>query len=91
MRAMWAGSPFAWHIYRQDDSAHARKLTALLDRMAAPEDVRALWRAWNRLTDWPAALPDAAPWREACQQWRTRLLAQDDLTTQLLQFVAAKR
>lgn len=91
VRAMWTGSPFVWHIYRQGDGVHARKLDALLDRMAVAADVRALWQAWNGLANWPGALPDPAAWREACQRWRERLLAQDDLTTRLLQFVAAKR
>jgi uncharacterized repeat protein (TIGR03837 family) len=91
VRAMWAGSPFVWHIYRQGDGVHERKLTALLDRMGAPASVDALWRAWNRLGDWPDALPDMAAWRQASLQWREGLLTQGDLTAQLLQFVAAKR
>lgn len=91
VRAMWAAAPFVWHIYRQGDSAHERKLAALLRRLGAPSEVDTLWQAWNRLAPWPAALPEPAAWREACLQWRQRLLAQDDLTTQLLQFVAAKR
>ena len=50
-----------------------------------------LWRAWNGLADWPAALPDAVAWRAQCRAWRDRLAAQPDLTSQLLHFVAAKR
>jgi uncharacterized repeat protein (TIGR03837 family) len=91
VRAMWAGAPFVWHIYAQHDGVHARKLEALLDRMDAAADVRALWRAWNRLADWPAALPQAAGWREASVRWRSRLAEQSDLTSRLLRFVAAKR
>lgn len=91
VRAMWAGAPFVWHIYRQDDGAHAAKLDALLDRMHAAADVRALWQAWNRLGPWAPALPVEGPWREACRAWRAGLLSQGDLTTRLLQFVAAKR
>jgi len=91
VRAMWAGAPFVWHIYRQTDQAHACKLEALLDRMGADAAVRALWRAWNGLRDWPAALPDARVWRGECVQWRAGLLEQADLTSQLLRFVAAKR
>jgi uncharacterized repeat protein (TIGR03837 family) len=91
VRALWAGAPFVWHIYRQDDGAHEAKLGALLDRLQAPADVRALWRAWNRLAPWPPALPVPGPWREACHAWRAGLLSQPDLTTRLLQFVAAKR
>jgi uncharacterized repeat protein (TIGR03837 family) len=91
VRAMWAGEPFVWHIYPQHDGVHARKLEALLDRMDAAPDVRALWRAWNRLGDWPAALPEPAAWREASRRWRARLADQSDLTSRLLRFVAAKR
>jgi uncharacterized repeat protein (TIGR03837 family) len=91
VRAMWAGAPFVWHIYRQHDGAHEPKLDALLDRMGADPAVRALWRAWNGLGDWPAALPDAGPWRAACRGWRDGLLAQSNLCTRLLQFAAAKR
>jgi uncharacterized repeat protein (TIGR03837 family) len=91
VRAMWAGAPFVWHIYKQDDGVHERKLKALLNRMQAEPAVRRLWRAWNRIDAWPAALPDALSWREACQQWRAGLLEQTDLTSQLLRFVASKR
>jgi uncharacterized repeat protein (TIGR03837 family) len=91
VRAMWAGAPLVWHIYRQHDGVHAAKLDALLDRMAATPDVRALWRAWNGLADWPAALPDACNWRALSEEWRWRLLEQSDLTTRLLHFVASRR
>lgn len=91
VRAMWAGAPFVWHIYAQHDGVHARKLDALLDRMDAAPDVRALWRAWNRLGDWPTRLPEFAPWREASRRWRSRLADQSDLTSRLLSLVAAKR
>lgn len=91
VRAMWAGAPFVWHIYKQSDGVHERKLKALLNRMQAEPAVRRLWRAWNGLDAWPTALPDAAAWREACQQWRAGLLEQTDLTSQLLRFVASKR
>jgi uncharacterized repeat protein (TIGR03837 family) len=91
VRAMWAGAPFVWHIYRQEDGAHVAKLEALLGRLAVDADVRSLWRAWNGLGPWPLALPAMGRWRLAAMQWRTQLLGQPDLTTQLLQFVAGKR
>ena len=31
VRALWAGQPFVWHIYPQDDGAHHAKLDAFLD------------------------------------------------------------
>jgi uncharacterized repeat protein (TIGR03837 family) len=91
VRAMWAGAPFVWHIYRQADQAHARKLDALLDRMGAGAAVRALWHAWNRLGDWPAELPELMAWQDGCRHWLSSLLAQADLTSQLLQFASSKR
>jgi uncharacterized repeat protein (TIGR03837 family) len=91
VRAMWAGAPFVWHIYHQHDGAHARKLDAMLDRMDAGPQVRALWQAWNVLAEWPATLPDPGPWRADSLAWRERLLEQSDLTTRLLHFVASRR
>jgi uncharacterized repeat protein (TIGR03837 family) len=91
VRAMWAGAPFVWHIYKQSDGVHERKLKALLARMQAEPAVRRLWRAWNGLDPWPAALPDRGAWREGARLWRESLLEQRDLTTQLLSFVASKR
>jgi uncharacterized repeat protein (TIGR03837 family) len=90
VRAMWAGRPFVWQIYTQHDGAHSAKLDALLDRMAAPPGLRVLWRAWNGLGPWPAGLPPAPAWQAAVRAWRDSLLAQADLTTQLLGFVADK-
>ena len=40
VRALWAGLPFIWHIYPQDDNAHHAKLEAFLDWMQAPESLR---------------------------------------------------
>lgn len=88
VRALWAGHPFVWQIYPQDDGAHAAKLQAFLDRFGATPDVRAAWRAWNGLQD-PAGIgPDRASWQAQCLNWRKTLLAQTDLTGQLLSFVA---
>ena len=101
VRAMWAGAPFVWQIYAQADGAHAAKLDALLEQFTAhampalAAEVRTLWRAWNGLGAWPAALPAALPaasaWRSLCSAWRQHLAAQDDLCSRLLRFVATKR
>ncbi|MBE7939609.1 MULTISPECIES: elongation factor P maturation arginine rhamnosyltransferase EarP [Ramlibacter] len=90
VRALWAGVPFCWQLYPQDDGAHEAKLAAFLDWLQPTADWRALFEAWNGL---PAALPALAPqaWQPAMQAARARLLAQDDLVTQLLRFVQALR
>ena len=97
VRAQWAGAPFVWHIYPQHDAAHAVKLQAFLDRMLAGADpplaaaVRRLFYAWNGLGDDTAAWPNTPAWRALALGWRERLLAERDLASQLLGFVAAKR
>ena len=97
VRAMWAGAPFVWQIYPQHDAVHAGKLQAFLDLMLAAaepalgEGVRRLWLAWNGLAPAPAALPPAPNWQGLSLRWRERLLAQADLASQLLGFVAERR
>jgi uncharacterized repeat protein (TIGR03837 family) len=95
VRALWAGQPFIWQIYPQDDGAHHAKLEAFLDWLDAPASLRWFHRAWNGLTDPNAArLPQPAElgvWSACARAARARLLAQDDLATQLLGFVAKKR
>nr|WP_315190626.1 elongation factor P maturation arginine rhamnosyltransferase EarP [uncultured Albidiferax sp.] len=86
VRAIWAGKPFVWHIYPQDDAAHHAKLEAFLDRTQAPASLRQFHRVWNGLDTGalpPLALEDWGPWALAL---RTRLVQQPDLATQLLQF-----
>ena len=47
VRAIWAGKPFVWQIYPQDDGAHSAKLEAFLNAMAATPAVRSLHQLWN--------------------------------------------
>ena len=102
VRAIWAGAPFVWQPYVQDDGAHAVKLAAFLDLFlaGAPAALAAtlgqVFRRWNGLADLGApALPlddaAAAGWHAHCLRWRDALAARDDLTTRLRRFVATKR
>lgn len=95
VRALWAGQPFVWHIYPQHDNAHHAKLEAFLDWLQAPASLRRFHRLWNGVETphglvWPG-WSEIETWRHCVHQARTRLLAQPDLTTQLLRFVAKKR
>lgn len=95
VRAQWAARPMMWHIYAQDDGAHAAKLEAFLDLYLADSPAtlaqaqRQQWLAWNALAPAPrlgqdlACLFDPAP----ALRWREKLLAQADLCTQLMQWV----
>ncbi|MCH2241467.1 MAG: elongation factor P maturation arginine rhamnosyltransferase EarP [Aquabacterium sp.] len=101
VRAMWAGKPFLWHIYRQDDGAHAVKLDAFLQLFLQerPDDgaqqVRRAWRAFNDTGEPPQALADGlgelldAAAQAHAGRWRSALMAQADLVSQLLAFVRA--
>lgn len=97
VRAQWAGRPMLWQVYPQHDGAHAAKLEAWLDRCldgaSAPLSgaIRQVQRHWNGMAAVPAALPDLAAWRGLHEAWREQLLSQDDLTTRLLAFVAARQ
>jgi uncharacterized repeat protein (TIGR03837 family) len=94
VRALWAGQPFAWHIYPQDDFAHHDKLHAFEAALDMPADLRKFHAVWNGLETGPLpALSRTAidDWRVWGHQTQQRLLAQTDLTSQLLSFVAQKR
>lgn len=91
VRALWAGVPFVWQAYPQQDGAHWNKVEALLAQWAPPADVDSLWRAWNGApaARWPGLLlgPD---WSEATLAWRDRLQGQPDLATRLQAFARLK-
>ncbi|RPE72686.1 putative repeat protein (TIGR03837 family) [Tibeticola sediminis] len=91
VRALWAGKPFIWNIYPQDDGAHAAKLEALLDWLDAPPSLRRFHRIWNGLSSGALPPPDLALWGACIRAARERLLTQPDLLSQLRAFVADRR
>jgi uncharacterized repeat protein (TIGR03837 family) len=94
VRALWAGQPFVWHIYPQDDLAHHDKLHAFEAVLDMPADLRRFHAIWNKLETGPlpalsrAAIDDCCKWSQLMQR---RLGVQTDLTTELVRFVAQKR
>lgn len=91
VRALWAGQPLVWHIYPQEDGAHHAKLQAFLDWLDAPASLRRFHAVWNGLQ--AGALPAPSPqqlgaWGECVLAARTRLLSQNDLLTQLMEFLS---
>ena len=86
VRALWAGQPFAWQIYPQDDDAHHSKLHAFLSWLDAPPSLRRFHEAWNGIGA-GLSLLDPQGWTACAIAARARLLAQHDLVTQLLSFV----
>jgi len=95
VRAVWAGATFVWQAYPQHDGVHHDKVEALLDPMALPPHVQALWRAWNGRpgAPWPG-LPgpaEMAAWQQAAAAFRARQAKLPDLATSLLGFVHQAR
>jgi uncharacterized repeat protein (TIGR03837 family) len=91
VRALWAGKPWVWQIYPQDDGAHLGKLEALLSRLDAPDAVRAFHSVWNGGVGGPLPAIDWRAWQAFAERSRQQLLEQTDLTGQLLSFVAGKK
>jgi uncharacterized repeat protein (TIGR03837 family) len=91
VRALWAGQPFIWHIYPQDDGAHGPKLDAFLDWLQAPDDLRACHHGWNGMATGPWKLPDPLAHRATVQAARANLRKHPDLVSRLLQHAAHHR
>jgi uncharacterized repeat protein (TIGR03837 family) len=100
VRAQWAGKPFVWHIYPQDENLHHKKLRAFLDRYA-PDigSLQDLMLHWNAAlateADWPvlwsALQADRARIEMRSEEWQGRMLANGDLASNLLAFSASLR
>jgi len=96
VRAQWAGRPFLWHIYEQDDDAHWVKLDAFLDLYlqglspAAAQALRDVWRAWNAGQDMGQSWSDVLQhWPEVtrhAEYWCQEQASQADLAAALVQF-----
>jgi uncharacterized repeat protein (TIGR03837 family) len=102
VRAIWAGAPFVWQLYVQDDGVQAAKLDAFLDRFLADappalaDPVRSAFVRWNSVGDGSLAAlshdtASCAAWAAHCAGWRDELAVQSDLATRLIAFVEAKR
>jgi len=94
VRALWAGKPLVWQIYPQTEKAHHVKLDAWLDWLDAPASLRLTHARWNDTSSFGDQESVALFDEEALAQWqltisraRDRLLGQDDLGTQLIEFV----
>lgn len=99
VRAQWAGKPFVWHIYPQDENLHHKKLRAFLQRFSAEiVSLDAFSMSWNGAgdaADWPALWPAfAAAMPEItgrAEDWRQEMLANGDLAGNLLRFAGSLR
>jgi uncharacterized repeat protein (TIGR03837 family) len=100
VRAQWAGKPFVWHIYPQDENLHHKKLRAFLGRYAAGLDsLDAFSLHWNGAAGaagdwaamWSALRRDGARIEARSAEWQAEMLKNGDLASNLIGFAAALR
>ncbi|MGS0742665.1 elongation factor P maturation arginine rhamnosyltransferase EarP [Glaciimonas sp. GG7] len=98
VRAQWAGKPFIWHIYPQDNNLHHVKLNAFLQcTTAKTEHLIALALAWNAAEDkdfartWPLFAADLTKIASMSVDWERQMAENGDLAANLLKFAATVR
>jgi len=93
-RALWAGKPFVWHIYPTDDGAHWDKLNAFISAYAMPSVMAQLNREWNQQELGDNTLINTishlAELTQISHETTHRLSQQNDLCSQLIDFVQSK-
>lgn len=105
VRAQYAGKPFFWNIYVQDENAHLVKLHAFLEKIKPFYDAESferlailhdLWNEGGRNTGkntselWAKALGSLDGLRSGAQNWTNYLINQSNLATRLLAFAATQ-
>lgn len=98
VRAQWAGKPFVWQIYPQDEDTHLIKLDAFLARFTegwlsdtanATVDFIKAWNSDGNLSHvWTQYLHEISTIHRCTLQWREKLANSPDLTNQLVKFCA---
>ncbi|MES2152798.1 MAG: elongation factor P maturation arginine rhamnosyltransferase EarP [Pseudomonadota bacterium] len=104
VRAQWAGRPFVWHIYPQDENLHHKKLRAFLQRYSAGiESLNTFSLRWNMAREaemgehadwsalWAAFEADRAIMTERADAWQGQMQGHGDLAGNLLAFAASLR
>lgn len=102
VRAQWAGLPFWWHIYPQQQQAHLAKLHAFWQRAAQdwPAPLRQAHQALSqdlnggddltptaRLAAWQTLHAHASHWRQHSHAWSHTLHAQSSAVERLALFM----
>lgn len=104
VRAQWAGRPFIWHIYPQEENLHHVKLRAFLQRYAGDiASLSTLSLRWNGAADgsaegqqnwsqlWSSFQSDMAKITGRSVDWQQQMQENGDLAANLLKFAVALR
>ena len=103
VRAQWAGKPFIWQLYPQDENLHHKKLRAFLQRYAASFDsLIAFSLRWNGVATedmqepvnwsalWPPFQADMPNIERRTADWQRQMLENGDLACNLLKFAGSR-
>ena len=100
VRAQWAGNPFVWQLYSQDDGAHLAKLEAFLGCYGEGLDakmqttIRRMFVAWNLGRNiglaWEEFVSNRAVIARHNRNWAEKLAAKPDLASALVNFCTSK-
>jgi uncharacterized repeat protein (TIGR03837 family) len=100
VRAQWAGKPFVWQVYPQDDGAHLIKLEAFLERYSDGLEsslatvIRRMFVAWNLggnvASAWQGFIEQGSAIGRHNRDWANRLASSPDLAEALVNFCATK-
>jgi uncharacterized repeat protein (TIGR03837 family) len=97
VRAQWAGKPFIWHIYPQDQDVHLLKLNAFMDNVGrinldhSWRESMLVWNSPHAEIDWSDMFLNLDAWHMMSREWQAHLTAQSSLTTRLMQFFHHQR
>ena len=104
VRAQWAGKPFIWHIYPQDENLHHVKLRAFLQRYSAEIDsLNSFALCWNGAATaqidaadhwsalWSSLQAELHETTRRAGQWQEEMRENGDLAGNLLKFAATLR
>lgn len=96
VRAIWAGRPFVWQIYKQDEEAHLVKLRAFLDMYtkdmspALAAAVNSIFLAWNTGSElreaWKRFLAMRDETLSHTKNWSNLLAERPNLAANLVKF-----
>ena len=98
VRAQWAGKPFVWQIYPQDEAAHWPKLEAFIGAYCTdlPEvtahafkEVQHAWNNGHGVSEaWQTFLAQRLAQGEAAKNWSNKLKKQSDLASRLVKITS---
>ncbi len=101
VRAQWAGRPFVWHIYPQDEDLHHKKLRAFLARycpeIAALENFSLRFNGvpgeekQESVQAWQTLFGELPRLTSRAANWQLAMVANGDLATNLLAFARSLR